>query len=45
MDPVELVAGALRLRPWRAGDAGDVFAAMQDPACRLWGRAGGVPRQ
>ena len=36
MDPVELDAGALRLRPWREGDADDVVAAMQDPVMQLW---------
>ena len=36
MDPVELDAGALRLRPWRADDADDVVAAMQDPVMQLW---------
>jgi RimJ/RimL family protein N-acetyltransferase len=36
VDPVELDAGALRLRPWRADDADDVVAAMQDPVMQLW---------
>ena len=36
MDPVELDAGALRLRPWQEDDADDVVAAMQDPVMRLW---------
>src|ERR671929_1034411 len=36
VDPVELDAGALRLRPWREDDADDVVAAMQDPVMRLW---------
>ena len=36
MDPVELDAGLLRLRPWREDDVDDVVAAMQDPVMRLW---------
>ena len=36
MDPVELDAGALHLRPWREDDADDVVAAMQDPVMQLW---------
>ncbi|MGY1704332.1 GNAT family N-acetyltransferase [Geodermatophilus sp. SYSU D00697] len=45
MIPDELVAGALRLRPWRADDVPAVFAALQDPACRLWSGAGTVSRE
>ena len=36
MVPVELHAGALRLRPWQEDDADDVVAAMQDPVMQLW---------
>jgi RimJ/RimL family protein N-acetyltransferase len=36
VEPVELDAGALRLRPWREDDADDVVAAMQDPVMHLW---------
>ena len=36
MDPVELEAGLLRLRPCREDDVDDVVAAMQDPVMRLW---------
>ncbi|MGY1633160.1 GNAT family N-acetyltransferase [Geodermatophilus sp. SYSU D01186] len=36
MEPVELTAGALRLRTWRADDADDVLAAMQDPLLCRW---------
>jgi RimJ/RimL family protein N-acetyltransferase len=36
VDPVELDAGALRLRPWREDDADAVVAAMQDPVMQLW---------
>jgi RimJ/RimL family protein N-acetyltransferase len=31
LEPVEISAGALHLRPWRAQDADAVFAACQDP--------------
>jgi RimJ/RimL family protein N-acetyltransferase len=41
IEPVELRAGPLRLRPWRAGDVEDVWTALQDPAIRLW-NGGGV---
>jgi RimJ/RimL family protein N-acetyltransferase len=36
VDPVELAAAALQLRPWREDDADDVVAAMRDPVMRLW---------
>jgi RimJ/RimL family protein N-acetyltransferase len=36
VEPVELTAGALRLRSWSADDADDVLAAMQDPLLRRW---------
>jgi RimJ/RimL family protein N-acetyltransferase len=36
MQPVELSAGGIRLRPWRADDVDDVLAAMQDPVMQLW---------
>jgi RimJ/RimL family protein N-acetyltransferase len=39
--PVELRAGALRLRPWRTDDIDAVWAAFQDPDIRLW-NGGGV---
>lgn len=39
--PVELTAGPLRLRPWRAGDVEAVWAALQDPDIALW-NGGGV---
>ncbi|MGY1690230.1 GNAT family N-acetyltransferase [Geodermatophilus sp. SYSU D01105] len=45
MIPDELAAGALRLRPWREDDVPAVFAALQDPACRLWSGAGTVSRE
>ncbi|HLM05336.1 MAG TPA: GNAT family N-acetyltransferase [Blastococcus sp.] len=41
VEPVELTTGALRLRPWRADDIEDVWAALQDPDIRLW-NSGGV---
>jgi RimJ/RimL family protein N-acetyltransferase len=36
LEPVELIAGALLLRPWRADDVDAVWAALQDPDTRLW---------
>ncbi len=39
--PSELSAGLLLLRPWRPDDVDAVWAAMQDPATRLW-NGGGV---
>jgi RimJ/RimL family protein N-acetyltransferase len=40
VEPVELAAGELRLRPWREDDADEVLVVQQDPEIRLW--AGGV---
>lgn len=45
LTPVELDGGAVRLRPWRAGDVDDVWAALQDPAIRLWNGGGGGSRE
>jgi RimJ/RimL family protein N-acetyltransferase len=45
VEPVELTAGSLCLRPWRADDVDDVFAALQDPDCRLWSGAGVTSRE
>ncbi len=42
MDPVELTAGPLRLRPWRVEDAEAVLAALQDDEVRLWNGFGSV---
>lgn len=39
MEPIELEAGPVRLRPWRADDADAVWDAQQDPDIRQW--AGG----
>ncbi|MCW2537170.1 MAG: GCN5-related N-acetyltransferase [Modestobacter sp.] len=39
VDALELPAGELLLRPWRGGDAPAVWAALQDPAIRLWNGA------
>lgn len=36
MDPVELTAGRLHLRPWQPWDAAEVTAACQDPAVQRW---------
>ena len=40
--PVEVPAGTVLLRPWRAGDADDVRAALTDPATDLWSNPGRV---
>ncbi|SDY90301.1 Protein N-acetyltransferase, RimJ/RimL family [Modestobacter sp. DSM 44400] len=40
MEPFELPAGELRLRPWQDDDGPAVWAALQDPAIRLWNGAG-----
>jgi RimJ/RimL family protein N-acetyltransferase len=36
IEPVELAAGDLLLRPFRTGDADAVFAACQDPEIQRW---------
>jgi RimJ/RimL family protein N-acetyltransferase len=36
VEPVELEAPGLRLRPWRADDAPAVLAALRDPAIARW---------
>ena len=36
MDPVEITAGRLHLRPWRASDADVVVAACSDPQTQRW---------
>src|SRR4051794_41720723 len=45
MDPVELPAGPLVLRPWRDDDAEEVWAALQDPEILLWNSAGAPTRE
>jgi RimJ/RimL family protein N-acetyltransferase len=40
IEPFELPAGRLLLRPWRAGDVDVVWAALQDPEVRLWNGSG-----
>ena len=40
IEPAELGAGPVRLRPWREDDADAVWAAQQDPDIRRW--AGGT---
>ncbi|SDD39699.1 Protein N-acetyltransferase, RimJ/RimL family [Geodermatophilus telluris] len=40
--PTEVPAGPLVLRPWRAGDAEAVQAALTDPATDLWSNPGRV---
>ena len=41
MEPIELDAGPLVLRPWREDDVNAVWAAVQDPDIRLWNGGGG----
>ncbi|WP_369257224.1 GNAT family N-acetyltransferase [Geodermatophilus amargosae] len=41
-EPVEVPAGPLLLRPWRAGDAPAVLAALTDPVARVWSAPGRV---
>lgn len=36
LEPVEITAGSLHLRPWQPRDADDVFAACQDPDIQRW---------
>jgi RimJ/RimL family protein N-acetyltransferase len=36
MDPVEITAGRLHLRPWQPGDAGALLAAWEDEDVRRW---------
>jgi RimJ/RimL family protein N-acetyltransferase len=40
IEPVELTAGPLRLRPWREDDLDAYWAALQDPDLRLWNGSG-----
>ncbi|GAB3320660.1 GNAT family N-acetyltransferase [Geodermatophilus aquaeductus] len=40
--PVEVPAGPLLLRPWRAGDAPAVLAALTDPSTDVWSNPGRV---
>ena len=36
MEPVEITAGSLHLRPWESGDAEQVYEACQDPELQRW---------
>jgi RimJ/RimL family protein N-acetyltransferase len=45
VEPVELTAGALRLRRWDAADADAVLAAMQDPVMRRWNAVPATTRE
>ena len=38
MEPVEITAGRLHLRPFRPADEDDVYAACQDPEIQTWTR-------
>jgi len=40
IEPVELTAGSLLLRPWREDDADAYWAALQDPPMRVWNGSG-----
>jgi RimJ/RimL family protein N-acetyltransferase len=40
IEPFELAAGSLLLRPWRDDDVDDVRAALEDPDIRLWNGTG-----
>ena len=42
VEPVHLVTGGLRLRPWSVEDAEAVLAALQDDEVRLWNGFGEV---
>jgi RimJ/RimL family protein N-acetyltransferase len=44
IEPFELAAGWLLLRPWRDDDVDDVWAAVQDPDIRLWNGTGSGSR-
>ena len=45
VEPVEIEAGPIRLRPWREDDADDAWAALQDPDIRLWNGNGSGSRE
>jgi RimJ/RimL family protein N-acetyltransferase len=42
MEPIELAAATVRLRPWREDDADAVWEAQQDPDIRQWAGGRGV---
>jgi RimJ/RimL family protein N-acetyltransferase len=44
MEPFELPAGDLLLRPWREDDLDAVWAAVQDPELRRWNAVGSGSR-
>jgi RimJ/RimL family protein N-acetyltransferase len=44
IEPFELRAGPLLLRPWREDDVDAVWAAVQDPQIRLWNGTGSASR-
>jgi RimJ/RimL family protein N-acetyltransferase len=44
IEHVELTAGSLLLRPWREDDVDAYWAALQDPAGRLWNGSGAESR-
>ena len=42
IEPAELAAGPVRLRPWREDDADAVFTAQQDPDIKQWAGGRGI---
>ena len=44
IEPFELPAGAVLLRPWRDSDLDPAWAALQDPEIRRWNDAGSASR-
>ncbi len=45
VEPFELSAGPVVLRPWRDDDIEEVWAALQDPEIRLWNGTGSDTRE
>jgi RimJ/RimL family protein N-acetyltransferase len=45
VEPFDLPAGELLLRPWREDDADAVWTAVQDPALRRWNDTGSGSRE
>jgi RimJ/RimL family protein N-acetyltransferase len=45
IEPMELTAGPVLLRPWRTEDIDGVWAALQDPDIRLWNGGGVTSRE
>jgi RimJ/RimL family protein N-acetyltransferase len=45
MEPFELPAGPVLLRPWREDDADATWAALRDPEILLWNSSGSASRE